>query len=113
MMRLRTEKSFEGYQRTLTIVVVLYLSGIALGFSTTWYGINYNSELWEKLGNLLITATVGGATIIMVYFIALQAMATREMVEKEMIKETALMNESLIEMRKQRLNIEEYKKPSP
>ncbi|RLF80582.1 hypothetical protein DRN38_03820, partial [Thermococci archaeon] len=99
-----------------------YLFAIALGFSATWYGINYNDILWEKLGNLLITAAVGGATIIMVYFIALQAIATREMVEKasiqaqltyemvkQMIEETTLMNESLIEMRKQRLNIEEFK----
>jgi len=86
---LRTEKSSKGDQRTLlAIVVVSYLSGIALGFLATWYGINYNSILWEKLGNLLITATVGGATIIMVYFVAHQAFLTRESIE---------------EMRKQRL----------
>jgi len=61
-------------------------------------------------------------TVVMVYFIALQTIATREMVKKasvqaqltyemvkQMIEETTLMNKSLIEMRKQRLNIEEYK----
>ena len=121
MMRLRTEKSFEGYQRMLTIFV-LYLFVVFFGFLATWQGITHENTLWEKLGNLLITAAVGVATIIMAYFIALQAIATRDMVEKasaqaqltyemvkQMIEETALMNESLIEMRKQRLNIEEFK----
>lgn len=80
---MRTEKSSKGDQRTLlTIVVVSYLSGIALGFLATWYGITYNSILWEKLGNLLITATVGGATIMMVYFIARQAFLTHESIEE-------------------------------
>ncbi|RLF83162.1 hypothetical protein DRN44_01855 [Thermococci archaeon] len=73
-------------------------------------------------GKLLIDATVGIATILMVGYIALQTKATREMAEeaskqaqltyemvKQMVKETALMNESLIEMKKQRLNIEEFK----
>jgi len=73
-------------------------------------------------GKLLIDAAVGIATILMVGYIALQTKATRDMAEeaskqaqltyemvKQMVEETALMNETLIEMRKQRLKIEEFK----
>jgi len=47
-------------------------------------------------------------TILMALFIAIQAMLTASAVE-ETKKQAELMNESLIEMRKQRLNIEEFK----
>ena len=48
------------------------------------------------------------ATIFMAIVIALQAMLTAIGVE-ETRKQAELMNESLVEMRKQRLNIEEFK----
>lgn len=106
----------------LTIFVLSYFFAVLLGFLATWYGITHNNILWEKLGNLLIIGTGTGVTIIMVYFVGLQTIATQVMVEKasaqaqltyemvkQMIKETTIMNESLIEMKKQRLNIEEFK----
>ncbi|NJE85812.1 hypothetical protein E3E23_08260 [Thermococcus sp. CX2] len=48
------------------------------------------------------------ANILMAGVVAIQAMATAEATEQAK-KQAELMNETLIEMRKQRLNIEEYK----
>jgi len=48
------------------------------------------------------------ANIVMVSIIALQAIATAEAVEQAK-KQAELMNQSLLEMKKQRLNIEEFK----
>ncbi|NJE41812.1 hypothetical protein [Thermococcus sp. GR6] len=48
------------------------------------------------------------ANILMAGVVAIQAMATAEATEQAK-KQAKLMNETLIEMRKQRLNIEEYK----
>jgi len=105
---MKAEKSSEGIQRKLTMIFLVYLLVVFIGFIATWQGITHQNILWEKIGNSAITATVGIANIIMVYFIAQQAIANSEMV-KQMVKEATIMNENLIEMRKQRLNIEEFK----
>jgi len=112
------DKNFENW---LALLVRFYFIAIIFGFLTTVYGI-ISGNVWEKLGNLMIMTTSVAITVIMVYFIALQTKATREMAEKtsaqvqlthdmvkQMVQETAIMNETLIEMKKQRLNIEEYK----
>ncbi len=109
------------FENRLALFVRIYFIAITLGFLATVYGI-ISGNMWEKLGNLLIMTTSVATTVIMVYFIALQTKATRDMAKKtsaqvqltydmvkQMVQETIIMNESLLEMKKQRLNIEEYK----
>ncbi|WP_456328392.1 hypothetical protein [Archaeoglobus sp.] len=118
----KSSKDDTRFQKALPILFLSYLFILLIGFFVTLDGIMHIKVLPEKAGNLIITTVSVGVTVIMVYFIALQTIATRDMVKKtsaqaqltyemvkQMIKETALMNESLLEMKKQRLNIEEFK----
>lgn len=122
---METEKNSEEstrFQKDFTKFFIAYLLFLLVGISVEGYGILHEGMLLEKLGNLIITAISVGVTVTMVYFIAVQTMATRDMVKKasiqarltyetvaQMMREIDIMNESLIEMKKQRLNIEEFK----
>jgi len=118
----KSSKEDMRFQKGLPILFLSYLFVLLIGFFMALDGIINIKVLPEKAGNLIITTVSVGVTVTMVYFIALQTIATRDMVKKaaaqaqltyemvkQMIEETALMNESLLEMKKQRLNIEEYK----
>jgi len=85
----KSSKEEMSFKKMLAFFVMFYLSAVVMGFLAALYGITYEN-IWEKVGKLLIMTT-SVATV------------------KQMIEETTLMNKSLIEMRKQRLNIEEYK----
>jgi len=110
-----SKKEDKRFESRIGAFVIIYAVVVGVG-------VTIESLQTGFRGKLLIDAAVGIATILMVGYIALQTKATRDMAEKaskqaqltyemvkQMVKETALMNESLIEMKKQRLNLEEFK----
>ena len=114
--------NFKNFKERLTLFIKVYLVLIILGFIIAIYGLISKKSIWEQLGNLMITTTSVATTVIMVYFVALQTKATKDMAEKtsvqvqltsdmvkQMMQETTIMNETLLEMRKERMNIEYLK----
>ena len=77
----KSPKKDTNFENRLALFVKIYFIAITLGFLATVYGIT-SENTWEKLGNLMIMTTSVATTVIMVYFIALQTKATKDMAEK-------------------------------
>ncbi|MBC7108988.1 MAG: hypothetical protein H5T41_09455 [Methanomassiliicoccales archaeon] len=80
----------------LIVVLFVYIAGIG-----AWIGAKIRNEA-------ILQFTLVMANILMAGVVAIQALATAESTE-QVKRQAELMNESLLEMKKQRLNLEEFK----
>ena len=83
------------------IVVLIIMLFVYIASIGAWIGVKIRNEA-------ILQFTLVMANILMAGVVAIQALATAESTE-QVKRQAELMNESLLEMKKQRLNLEEFK----
>ena len=87
---------------------VNFKRSVAIGFVVAFVFLGL-VLIWVKGDNgLILQSSLAVANLVMAGVVALQAIATAESAE-QVKRQAELMNESLLEMKKQRMNIEEFK----